>query len=85
MDNADLADKQIEDDLRQAIFRCGTRMASETQAHSHCIECDSPVPEARRRALPNVRICVACAEARERHARYTARAEMRLDNWLSVE
>lgn len=27
---------------------------------SHCEECDAPIPEARRQAIPGVRLCIAC-------------------------
>ena len=26
----------------------------------HCEECDKPIPEARRQAVPGVRLCIAC-------------------------
>ena len=28
-------------------------------------ECDAEIPEARRKAIPGVRLCVACQEARD--------------------
>ena len=31
----------------------------------HCEECDSVIPEARRKALPGVRLCVPCQEAED--------------------
>lgn len=30
---------------------------------THCEECDTPIPAARREAVPGVRLCVACQEA----------------------
>jgi RNA polymerase-binding transcription factor DksA len=27
---------------------------------AHCLECGTDIPEARRQALPGVRLCVAC-------------------------
>ncbi len=32
---------------------------------THCEECDEIIPEARRKALPGVRCCVACQSERE--------------------
>jgi phage/conjugal plasmid C-4 type zinc finger TraR family protein len=32
---------------------------------THCEECDAPIPEARRKAVPGVRLCVACQEAQD--------------------
>jgi phage/conjugal plasmid C-4 type zinc finger TraR family protein len=31
-----------------------------------CEECDKPIPEARRKAVPGVRLCVACQEQADR-------------------
>ncbi|MBN8726147.1 MAG: DksA/TraR family C4-type zinc finger protein [Xanthomonadales bacterium] len=33
-----------------------------------CEECEAPIPEARRAAVPGVRLCVACQEAADRDA-----------------
>jgi len=30
-----------------------------------CVECDSKIPEARRKALPGVQLCIACQTLRE--------------------
>ena len=30
-----------------------------------CEDCDAPIPEARRKAVPGVRLCVVCQEARD--------------------
>lgn len=30
---------------------------------ANCQECDEPIPEARRRAVPGVRMCVSCQQA----------------------
>ncbi|WP_422394412.1 TraR/DksA C4-type zinc finger protein [Pseudodesulfovibrio methanolicus] len=32
------------------------------EALHHCAECDAPISEARRRAVPGVRLCVRCQE-----------------------
>ena len=36
---------------------------------ARCEECDAAIPEARRRALPGVRLCVPCQEAHDRGQR----------------
>ena len=33
---------------------------------THCEECDAPIPEARRKAVAGVRLCIACQEAADR-------------------
>ncbi|MEO8858008.1 MAG: DksA/TraR family C4-type zinc finger protein [Burkholderiaceae bacterium] len=36
---------------------------------SHCEECEAPIPEARRNAVPGVRLCVACQLAQDEDRR----------------
>ena len=35
---------------------------------AHCEQCDAPIPEARRKAVPGVRLCVACQQAHDEEA-----------------
>ncbi len=35
---------------------------------SHCAECGGTIPEARRQAIPGVRLCLACQEAADHQA-----------------
>lgn len=37
---------------------------------TRCEECDAKIPEARRKAVPGVRLCVACQEAQDHEARH---------------
>ncbi|MEO7051249.1 MAG: DksA/TraR family C4-type zinc finger protein [Rhodanobacter sp.] len=37
-----------------------------------CEECDAPIPAARRKAVPGVRLCVACQEAADAEGRGAA-------------
>ena len=32
---------------------------------THCAECEAPIPEARRQAVPGVRLCIACQAERD--------------------
>lgn len=36
---------------------------------SHCEECDAPIPEARRKAVPGVRLCVTCQQTLDSQSR----------------
>ena len=36
---------------------------------TRCEECDAPIPAARRKAVPGVRLCVACQEAQDAEQR----------------
>ena len=55
---------QIDATVEDAIKRARSRMPSGPSLE-HCEECDAPIPEARRKAVPGVRLCVACQQARD--------------------
>lgn len=55
-------DASVDDALDEARARLPTG-----DSLSHCEECEAPIPEARRRALPGVRLCVACQEEVDAH------------------
>ena len=54
-------DASIEDELNRMRLRRGPAGESATL----CIECDEPIPEARRRAIPGVKLCIECQLARD--------------------
>ncbi len=58
---------QIDATVKDAIKRARSRLPSGA-GREHCEECDAPIPEARRKALPGVRLCVACQEQADREA-----------------
>ena len=35
---------------------------------SHCEACDAAIPEARRQAVPGVRLCISCQAEQEKHS-----------------
>lgn len=57
---------QIEADLADALARLkqGQRAAS-AESPTHCAECEDPIAEARRTALPGTRLCRDCAAERD--------------------
>ncbi|MDX1381231.1 MAG: DksA/TraR family C4-type zinc finger protein [Xanthomonadales bacterium] len=57
-------DASVED----AVERARRRLPRGESAR-HCRECGKPIPEARRQAVPGVRLCVACQEAADREER----------------
>ena len=67
---------QIDATVKDAIKRARSQLP-QGPGRSHCEECDAPIPEARRKAMPGVRLCVACQEAEERgedaHSGYNRR------------
>ncbi|MFT3792977.1 MAG: DksA/TraR family C4-type zinc finger protein [Rudaea sp.] len=50
---------QIDATVADAIKRARSA-ASRGPSLKRCEECDAPIPEARRKAVPGVRLCVAC-------------------------
>ena len=61
---------QIDATVKDGIQRARSRLPS-GPGLSHCEECEAAIPEARRRAIPGVRVCVACQEARDRDAAFS--------------
>ena len=59
--------QQIDDSIEDAIKRARDRLPS-GPGLSHCEECGEAIPEARRQAVPGVRLCVACQAQADRHA-----------------
>ena len=58
--------EQIEVSTREAIERTRARVRPPGESRRACAECDEPIPEARRRAIPGVQLCVACQSDRDR-------------------
>ncbi len=59
---------QIDATVNDAVTRA-RRQLPRGPGLARCAECDAEIPEARRRAMPGVRLCVTCqAAADESHA-----------------
>lgn len=58
--------EQIEATINDAIERA-KRALPQGESLTHCEECDAPIPEARRLAMPGVRLCVNCQQSLEQH------------------
>ncbi|WP_329889019.1 DksA/TraR family C4-type zinc finger protein [Stenotrophomonas sepilia] len=67
---------QIDATVDDAIARA-RRQLRQGLGLEHCEECEAPIPLARRRAVPGVRLCVACQQAHDEeeqaHAGYNRR------------
>lgn len=57
--------EQIDSSLDDAVARARSQLPR-GESLLQCEECDAPIPEARRQALPGVRLCVACQAERDR-------------------
>ncbi|HEX4895772.1 MAG TPA: DksA/TraR family C4-type zinc finger protein [Solimonas sp.] len=56
---------QIDATVKDAVARARSGLASGASL-THCAECEAPIPEGRRLALPGVRLCVDCQAAQDR-------------------
>ena len=59
--------EQIDATVKDGVSRAQSRLAT-GPGLEHCEECGASIPEARRKAIPGVRLCVACQEAADREA-----------------
>lgn len=62
---------QIDATVKDAIKRARSQLP-QGPGLEHCAECEAPIPAARRKALPGVRLCVACQEDHDREHRGAA-------------
>lgn len=53
---------QIDATVKDGIERA-RRALPKGPSLSHCEDCEKPIPAARQKAVPGVRLCVACQEA----------------------
>ena len=57
--------EQIDATVKDAIERARAQLRSGPSL-IHCEECDTAIPEARRKAVPGVRLCIDCQQAHDR-------------------
>jgi len=56
---------QIDATVEDAVKRARSHLPK-GPGLTHCEACDAPIPEGRRKAIPGVRLCVACQEKADR-------------------
>ena len=68
--------EQIDSTIEDAIARARNQLPK-GESLTHCEECDALIPEARRKAIPGVRLCVSCQAAHDKeqsaHSGYNRR------------
>ena len=64
-DNA--VNEQIDATVKDGIRRAQSRLP-QGKSLSQCANCGAAIPEARRTAVPGVRLCLACQESDDRDA-----------------
>ena len=60
--------EQIDDTVKDGVARAKSRLPQGPSA-TNCDECAAPIPEARREALPGVRLCIKCQEKADQEVR----------------
>ena len=55
---------QIDATVKDGIKRARSQLPQGASLE-RCEECDAPIPEARRKAVPGVRLCVPCQQAHD--------------------
>ncbi|EFO4691452.1 TraR/DksA family transcriptional regulator [Shigella dysenteriae] len=69
VDAMDLAQQREQEDRERCISAARNRIAAPSRFF--CEECDTPIPEARRIAIPGVVFCVTCQQIAElKHQHY---------------
>jgi phage/conjugal plasmid C-4 type zinc finger TraR family protein len=58
---------QIDATVKDGVDRAKSRLP-QGPGLTHCANCGSAIPEARRAAVPGVRLCLACQAERDRDA-----------------
>lgn len=56
---------QIDASVEDAVKRARSQIPR-GESRRHCNDCDALIPQARRDAVPGVRLCVACQESTDR-------------------
>jgi phage/conjugal plasmid C-4 type zinc finger TraR family protein len=67
-DNA--VNEQIDATVKDAVERARRQLGS-GPGLERCEECDAPIPLARRKAVPGVRLCVRCQEEHDEEAAHS--------------
>ncbi|MEH6564381.1 MAG: DksA/TraR family C4-type zinc finger protein [Halopseudomonas sp.] len=60
--------EQIDDTVDEAVQRARSQLPR-GESLQFCEACDEPIPEARRQALPGVRLCVSCQSAADQQSK----------------
>lgn len=63
----DAVQEQIDSSIEDAIARARSQLPK-GESLRHCQECDAVIPEARRQAIPGVRLCVNCQAEHDRES-----------------
>lgn len=57
--------EQIDASIEDELTRMRAQRGPAGESRTHCADCDEPIPEPRRRAIPGVKLCVECQQDRD--------------------
>ncbi len=57
---------QIDASIKDELKRMQAQRRAGGPSRTHCAECEEPIPDARRTAIPGVNLCVDCQQDRDR-------------------
>lgn len=57
--------EQIDASIADELGRLRARRGPTGESRTHCAECEEPIPEARRTAIPGVKLCIDCQSERD--------------------
>lgn len=63
--------EQIEASINEELARMNARVGPLGESLTHCAECEEPIAEARRLAVPGIKLCIDCQQ--ERDTKFAAR------------
>ena len=63
--------EQMQASINDELARMKARKSPVGDSLTHCADCEEPIPEARRQAIPGVKLCIDCMQ--EKDAAYQAR------------
>ncbi|HFZ8993606.1 TPA: DksA/TraR family C4-type zinc finger protein [Citrobacter freundii] len=64
--NDDAVNEQINSTIEDAVARVRGELPK-GESLLECEECGDPIPEARRKAIPGVRLCLTCQQDKDLH------------------
>lgn len=59
--------EQIDATVKDAVSRAQSRLP-QGPGLTHCAECGAAIPQARKQAIPGVRLCMSCQDVHDRDA-----------------
>ncbi len=62
--NDDAVNEQINSTIEDAVARARGEIPR-GESLTECEECGDPIPEARRKAIPGVRLCITCQQEKD--------------------